>query len=564
MGNAISFSLFRVLFGFRSPDIIFVAQEGEGNILTMEDSNPTAEAMAVTGDKITAVGRAEDILKTGGFFTKVVHLTGNQTLMPGLIEPHSHPDLLASREFTCDVSGFNYSSFTEIFPVMKQAVADAAKLPKYPTPWVKFVGWDTVLLDDLPELDADWLDINLTTEYPVFVLQAMGHSCWINHKALEVCKITKDTPDPAGGKIVRDSEGNPTGMLLEAPAIQLAAKHFPSPSLSKTREAFLHAFQQYSKCGITTVADLGTLKLNLSTLIGLSLLTYLRKFPVRLGVYYTPASPIKPVGRHIGKKLWFPGVKVWADGSPYTGTMACQDNYLHNSFTEKLNFEYPNGLLNYNNDKLYELLHPFNKELVAIHAHGERAVTQALDVCERIIREDPQRGDRRYRLEHCGLITEELMKRAATLGVTVTFYIDHVYYYGPALYKIIGVERASRFAPAGAAKSCGQQHWTLHQDSPFSPLDPFLCMKNAIFRKTRQGGSTLGQQYCITIDDALKAYTINAAWQLRREHEIGSLAVGKLADLALLSDNPRTVNPEDLTSIKAEATYLGGYLYKHI
>ena len=535
---------------------------GEGT--SNNGSTPTAEALAVTGEKITAVGQAEGILKTRGFFTKVVELTDRQTLMPGLIEPHSHPDLLAAREFTCDVSGFTYSSFTEILPVMKKAVEDAAKLPKCPIPWIKFVGWDTVLLDDLPELDADWLDTNLTTVYPVFVLQAMGHCCWTNHKAIELCKITKDTPDPIGGKIDRDSEGNPTGLFRESPAILLVAKHFSSPGLMKVSGAFLHAFEQYSKCGITTVADLGTLKLNFSTLFGLSLLTYLRKFPVRLGVYYTPESPIKPVGRHIGKKLWFPGVKVWADGSPYTGTMACQDDYLQNSFTEKLDFEYPNGLLNYSNDKLYELLHPFGKELMAIHTHGERAVTQALDVCERIIQEDPQRGDRRYRLEHCGLITKELMKRAAALGVTVTFYVDHVYYYGPALCKIIGPERASRFAPAGAANSCGLHHWTLHQDSPFSPLSPFLCMKNAIFRKTLEGGTILGQQYCVTVDEALKAYTINAAWQLKREHEIGSLAVGKLADLALLSDNPRTVKPEYLDKIKVEATYVGGYRYKHI
>ena len=550
----------------RSPDTIFVANGG--TILTMDDSYPTAEALAVTKDKITAVGDAQDILRTKGMFTKVVELTGTQTLMPGLIEPHSHPDLFPGVERTHDLSGFKYSSFSEIYPVMKQAVKNASQMPQTPIPWILFSGWDVVLVRDLPALNASWLDENITTDYPVFVLHAMGHSCWVNHLAMDICEINSNTPDPPGGHIDRDSDGNPTGHLREEPAIRLVTNHFPKPGLKTIASAIFDTFKHYSQNGFTSVVDMGTIHLDLPTILGLSLLSFLPKFPVRFGVYYTPTSPVKPSIRYIGKKLWFPGVKIWSDGSPYTGTMACEQPYLKTELTKKLEFEYPNGLLNYTDDELYESLHQYSSELLAMHTQGDRAVTQALDVYERIIKNSPSEmlaSDRRYRMEHCGLITEEQMRRAATLGITVTFYTDHVYYYGAALRdEIIGPERASRFMPAGHATGCGIQQWTLHQDSPFSPLSPFLCMKNAVLRKTRQEGKTLGPEYCITIDDALKAYTINAAWQLKREDEIGSLVVGKLADLVLLSQNPQETQPEDLTSIKVEATYLGGHCFKHM
>ena len=546
------------------PDTIFVSKGG--TILTMEDSHPTAEALAVTGDKITAVGGAEDVLKMKGAGTKVVELTGTQTLMPGLIEPHTHPSLLSDLQYSCSLSGFKYSSFSEIYKVMKETVKDVSQRAKSTLPWIRFTGWNMVLVRDLPVLDAKWLDENLTSEYPVFVHQAMCHCCWVNHKALEICGITEDTPDPLGGKIEKDGDGNPTGLMKETPAIQLITAHFPKPGPATIVSTTFDVLEQYSKCGVTTLAEMGLMPLDIIKTFGLSLLTLVPTFPVRLGIYYTPASPIQPNSvNHIGKKLWFPGVKVWADGSPYIGTMACNDPYPKTEFTEKLNFDFngcPNGLLNYSEDKLYELLRNHSNGLLAIHAHGERAIDQALNVYEKIMKDRPQVDDCRYRLEHCGLITEDQMRRAAKLGVTVTFYIDHVYYYGEALCEIIG-ERAKRFAPAGRATACGLNHWTIHQDTPCSPLDPFLAMKNAVLRKTRQEGKTLGPEYCTTIDDALKAYTINAAWQLKREGEIGSLVVGKLADLVLLSQNPRETKPEDLTSIKVEATYLGGHCFKY-
>ena len=546
-------------------DIIFVIKGG--SILTMDESNPTAEALAVTGEKITAVGRADAILKMKGPSTEVVELQGSQTLMPGLIEPHSHPSMFTAFSLFYDVSGFKCHSFKDVKRVMKQAVEETKHKCQLPLPWITFGGWDPVLIRDLPALNCKWLNKNVSSHYPVFVLEQSGHSCWVNDKALEICNITSETPNPPGGIIDKGKDGKPTGLLQEVPAIRLVTEKFLPPEKFKLLHSFFETLKWYSRHGITTTSDMGTFPLNPITIGALYACSLWREFPVRLGVYYKPKPVIKLETIFTTEKLWFPGVKVWSDGSPYTGTMACAEPYLKTHLTEVLEFDFkhhPCGVLIYESaDKLADILRPFSDKNLAAHSHGERAIDMVLDAYEKLIKENPG-ADHRYRLDHVGLITEEQMKRAAELGVTVTFYVDHVFYYGAALRDdIIGPERANRFAPTALGNKCGVSHWTLHEDTPCSPLNPFLSMKNAVLRKTQKDGKVLGPEYCVSIDDALKAYTINAAWQLKREKEIGSLEVGKLADLVLLSDNPKTVQPERLTEIEVEATYVGGQQFQY-
>ena len=161
----------------------------------MDESNPTAEALPVVGEKITAAGRAEDILKMKSPSTEVVELQGSQTLMPGLIEPHTHPSFLTYLSVYYNVSGFVCHSFEDVKHVMERAMEVTKRKPQTPLPWIQFKGWNPVLIRDLPTIDATWLDENLSSHYPVFVLQ---QSCWVNHKALEICNITRETPNPPG------------------------------------------------------------------------------------------------------------------------------------------------------------------------------------------------------------------------------------------------------------------------------------------------------------------------------------------------------------------------------
>ena len=551
-----------------SADLIVSAASG-GTILTMNDLMPTAKSIAVKDGKIVAIGDddADIALRLSGSSTKVVTLRDDETLMPGLIEPHTHPSVAVEVRTSHSVSGFSHSSLDDVLAVMRDVVArvdSAAHDKTTPTQWISFVDWDAALVRDLPAIDADWIDANVTAKYPVMVVQKTMHCSWINRRGLDACGITSETPDPDdGGEIVRDANGKPTGMLKGGPAMRLAVDKIPPPDLAKVTEALFSTMIDYSRAGFTTVTDMGTLPIKDDYLALISGAARRDDFPVRWAIYYTPKSLKKPSPHHaVDDKVWFPGVKIWADGSPYVGTMACAEPYLDSALTRALGFDLkkcPRGSTRYADaNALADALRPHAAELIASHAQGERAIDHVLDAYEILIGERPG-CDHRYRLEHLGLITESQLRRASRLGVTVTFFTDHIYYYGDALADdILGRGRAERFAPAGLASRCGQTHWTLHQDSPVCPLDPMLCIQNAVLRRTRLSGRVLGPEYRVSVEDALKAYTIHAAWQLKRENDLGSLEVGKVADFVLLSKNPLNVEPEDLTSVKVLGTYLGG------
>lgn len=546
-------------------DLIFTG----GTIITMDDSNPTVEALAVKGENIMAVGTKDDIFKLKGLCTGVVELTRKETLMPGLIDPHTHPSLVAGISLFTDISGFKYRSFAEVKKVIKDAVHHTKPTLTDPHPWVLFQGWDPAIITDLPSLDAKTLDSLATAEYPVFVLNQALHSAWLNTKGLEVCGITSKTSDPPGGKIVRDSDGNPTGMLKEPPAVALPVAKIPKPGLLKWAKIAFDVLHQYSKNGFTTIIDMGTMPLDdKAALAFLSFITHCAECPVRMGLYYTPKTG-KPSSHYENKKLWFPGAKIWADGSPYDGGMAVEKPFLQTQMTKALGFDFdhsPCGYLIYPSvDEQAKQLRPFQDELLATHTHGGRAIQQSLDVYEQLIQQNPGNSDHRYRLEHTGLITEEQLQRATQLGVTVTMFVGHVYYYGVALRDgILGPDRAERFAPTNLATTCGQKHWTIHEDATANPIAPFISMKACVTREMwKEPGHQLGPQYASTIDEALKAYTINAAWQLKRENDIGSLEVGKLADLVVLSENPKAIPPKKLPDIKVLETYIGGKHFDH-
>ena len=538
-------------------EVIFSALPG-ANILTMDESNPSVQALAVKDGMIVAIGETSEVMKFKGPKTSVIKIRAPQTLMPGFIEPHSHPSLVSQSLGTNDISGFRYESYAQVKQAMEAALK---KLDENPPPinqpWLIFNGWDVAMIPDLPELNANELD-KLTIRYPVFVVSQSLHSAWTNHKALEVANITADTKDPDGGIIVRDNDGLPTGMLKEKGAIELFLPYFPKPEPSKMVSIFLTTlWEEYASNGFTTITDMGTMPLTPQMLAFLGSVTAMKECPIRLGVYSTPET--KPMSTIANEKLWFPGVKVWADGSPYTGTMATETPYLDTRMTKALGFDRtnPRGILIYeSSEKLTEKLQQFHDELIAVHAHGERAIDQVLQSYSKLIGKET--FDHRYRIEHCGLITQDQISLAVKLGVTLTFYVDHLYYWGGALRdSIIGPERAERFAPVGLATKCGHQ-WTLHQDAPCTPTNPFLCMKTAITRKTKEGDVLGPKELCATIEDALKAYTINAAWQLKIDNKVGSLKVGKRADLVLLSQDPKVVKPEDLPLVKVLQTYLSG------
>jgi predicted amidohydrolase YtcJ len=215
------------------------------------------------------------------------------------------------------------------------------------------------------------------------------------------------------------------------------------------------------------------------------------------------------------------------------------------------------GPLNYELAAFTEELGRFHRAgyHVAVHTQGERAVELVLDAAESVLDAQPW-PDHRHRLEHNALITKEQMQRAKALGFELSFFPDHIYYYGDRLPEIVG-DRVGRYMPVGTAFREGHRA-TLHSDNPMTPIGPLRVMRTAMLRIPRKGGAVIGPSERLSIDQALRAMTTNAARQLGVEEHRGSLEPGKAADLVILSRNPRETPPEELAEIEVLGTWIDG------
>jgi hypothetical protein len=283
--------------------------------------------------------------------------------------------------------------------------------------------------------------------------------------------------------------------------------------------------------------------------------------PVRTVVYGLPEQldiEAKPEAMH-ESRFAIRGVKFWMDGSPFTGGAAFAEPYEDTELTRERMHLAPDrmGPLNHALEAFTAEFERFHRAgyHVAVHAQGERAVQRVLDAATSVLADHPW-PDHRHRLEHNALIALEQIRRAKTLGFELSFFTDHIYYYGDRLPEIVG-ERVERYMPAGTAFREGHRV-TIHSDNPATPIGPLRVIRNAILRTPRKGGEAVGASERLSIDQALEAMTTNAAWQLGIESDRGSLEAGKAADLVILSRNPMDTPAEDLDSIEVLGTWIDG------
>ena len=533
-------------------DLIFFG----GDILTMDDNQPVVEAIAVEDGRITAIGTKENIIKLRTWKTKIVNLQG-KTLMPGLIEAHCHPIATAVLSQVVNISGFTYNSREEIMATIGAAVEKAS-----PGKWVLAFGWDPVLVKDLHNPTLAELD-SISTEVPIFILTQMMHQAFVNNAVYKTAKITRNTPDPpGGGTFLKDVDGNLNGVIYEFSALQKILKKMPKTPQG-TAELLLNLqYAQYAKAGYTTIAALGPVNIAGYPLNFMASLSRSADVPVRSFVY--------PLEEQLDRSSWpsgygndhfrIKGVKLYMDGSPYTGGAAFTEPYLNTEVTLKRMKLQPNhrGKVNYSEASLLQTLTKYHNAgyQIAMHAQGEIAIQMILNAFTEIMENYP-RPDHRHRLEHNALITKNQIIQAQKLGLTLSFFMDHVYYYGEQLPQIVGPDRAARFMPLGSAFAVGHTA-SIHTDNPATPVDPFRVISTAVTRKTKDRGYILGPTERVTANDALKAVTINAAWQLFEDDQRGSITVGKAADFVLLSHNPLRIQPENIKNISALCTWIDG------
>jgi predicted amidohydrolase YtcJ len=253
------------------------------------------------------------------------------------------------------------------------------------------------------------------------------------------------------------------------------------------------------------------------------------------------------------ERLHWSAMKYWADGSTQGGTAALRQPYLNASAGETASY------LNYTNDDLLANVrraHGLGWQ-VTVHCNGDAAVDQALDVFETVLREAP-RPDHRHRIDHCTLADDAQLERMQRLGCSPSFLMNHVYYWGRVLRDdLLGPERAERLDPAGSAARLGMP-FSLHCDAATTPVGPLSYVQTAVTRRMRDNGEVLGPDQRVSVEEALKAVTSYPAWQLRMDQLVGSLEVGKRADLVLLDHDPRAVDPTTIGSIQVVETWLDG------
>ena len=527
-----------------------------GNIITMDPKWPVVEALAVEGRRILTVGSKDEVMALTNDRTRLVDLAG-RTLMPGLIEPHSHPLISALLYDWVDLSAFNHAGSDEVMASLRRGVERAR-----PGEWVTAFGYDPILLRGLKALNADQLDA-IAPDNPVFVMIQSMHTMFVNHAALERAQVTEDTPQPTNGHFEKDQAGRLTGVIIEQGAglpflLSILSEMTKSPDDLVSRQ-----LQRYARAGYTTVGALGEFPVFPDAFGLLRRQVEEEGSPVRM-VFMDKATDLEngfePDLGPDSDRFRRLGVKFWYDGSPYTGNMFLDQPYLNSELMQK-GLGIAPGTCGYSmlsKENLAELVKKYHGQgrQLSVHAQGDRAIRDVLDAYEEALQALP-REDHRHRIEHGALFPLDQLVRATALGVTTSWHINHIHYYGEALRDdIIGPARAARLMPMASAQQAGQVN-SLHNDSPMYPAEPFKLIRTAVTRATRNN-AVIGPDQAVSIRQALEAVTINAAWQMFMEDLVGSLSPGKYADLVLLSDNPLTMDPLHLDRIQVLETWSDG------
>jgi predicted amidohydrolase YtcJ len=519
-----------------------------GTVLTVDDARPTAEALAVAGGRIVAVGTKSDVAGFIGPATQTIDV-GDGCVIPGFIEAHGHPlmEAVALSDRLVDIRPVTLRDADAVVEAVRGEVARRGSDGAY------LIGWDPVLQEGLPWPTLTWLD-DLAPDGPLVIIHNSGHQAFFNSQAARQAGLARDTPDPKGAKFGRTADGELDGTAEETGAVfpllsgAINAGDYPAMLLAECA--------RLNRAGLTTCSEMAFDPAFRPLVDGLRdrLTVRLRTYEISNPKMSTDATPGQ--GDDVLRQV---GIKIWVDGSPWIGNIALSFPYLDTAATRAIGVTPGScGHANYTRAQLAEIVgayFPLGWPM-ACHVQGDVGIDTILDVYEEALRQHP-RDDHRLRLEHVGAIRNEQLRRAADLGVTCSIFVDQIHYWGDVIVDgLFGEERGSRWMPAGSALATGMRI-SLHNDPPVTPEEPLRNISVAITR-TAPSGRVLAPEERLTVEQAIRAQTIDAAWQLFADDIIGSLEVGKYADMVVLSADLRTVPPEQIADLDVRATFLAG------
>ncbi|MDR4892420.1 MULTISPECIES: amidohydrolase [unclassified Chryseobacterium] len=534
-----------------------------GPIITMEDTPAQVEAVAVKDGKILFAGTKSDAEHFSEPATKIINLNG-KTLLPGFIDVHGHLTSRAGIMDAVDLSPEPYgtvNSIKDLQTTIKNYIKDKKITDNIP---VIGNGYDDAIIIEHRHPTKTELDVISKTN-PIIVIHASGHASVANSAMLKLLGITESSKDPEGGHIGRDKKTGKLNGKLEENA-SFTALLTLTEKMNKGKDTQAHAMENLMKAqdewlsyGQTTICDGRTMGESVALLEKAA-----HQHLLKADVVYFPDyeyfkkdfTSFKPKYMKYENRLKLAGFKFSDDGSPQGKTAWLTQPYLIPPEGQSKDYK---GFPIFTDETLYnDLKILFQNHITAqLHVNGDAAIDQAIRVIKRLKDENIYKPELRATLIHVQNSRPDHIQKIKELGVIPSYFSTHAYLWGDWHYSsVFGPERASFISPAHSALKAGIT-FTIHHDAPVTPPDLITAVYAAVNRKTRSG-MILGPNERISPIEALKAITINGAYQLQEENIKGSIKAGKIADFVILDQNPLTIAPENLRSIKVLETIKDG------
>ncbi len=520
-----------------------------GKIITVDPHDSIVDAVAVLGDRIVAVGSNDDVKRYAGPETEVIDLKG-KTAMPGIIDSHTHPTGIAEGYLEINCRAPPVRNIKDIQDLVEAKVKELG-----PGVWIQGSAYNDSKLEEKRQMTRWELDV-VAPENPVMLTSDTGHQCIVNSLALEIASISKNSQDPPGGEYDRDDNGEPTGLIYEMAQGEIR-KHIPPYTVAEIRESYKKVVDQFSKWGITSTHNASARKTGIRAYKQL-LDMGVRQVRMRLMVSVNSDEPggvvdaLELTGIESGfgdDWLQVMSTKIMGDGSGAGGTAGV--------YMPQHRGPMGLGIMMTDEAEIERLvLQSHDAGLrVSIHSIGDRGVDVALDAIEKAQKRNPV-PDMRHRLEHNSLCTPKQLERIKEMGVIPSSSIGYMYGLGDQYAENFGEERCRWLHPHRTMKEMGIIAGG-NSDCPVTYYSPFVQMYAAVTRKS-SSGQVVGPEEAIEIMDAIRLYTWNGAYMSKEEDKLGSIELGKLADIIVLNSDILTIDPEDLLNVQVLTTMVNG------
>ncbi len=530
-----------VWFVGRDQPLVFV----DGVVYTMDADNTLAQAALVQHGRIVATGSTREMLQQAPDHAQKIDLAG-RALLPGFIDAHSHFPVGVINHLGVDISATSHNPVVNNDELLTRVGAAVDSTPS--GQWVVGFNYDNTVFPSGQHPSLAELDL-LSSEHPIYLRHISGHMGVANSLAMQALQI--DHTDPARQAFVGiDPEtGEPNGLLQEHAAPQLD-RFIKTFSWRQLLNAYQKTEQDYLSAGMTTVQN-GYANAQISKILRWA--KRLQLVPFRLNIWMkadkTAASPSR--GNHDIQRAT---VKLIVDGSPQGRTAFLTEPYYLQS-DQLMGFRgtplYTQNVLNSEVQRFHEAGYQ-----LALHGNGDAAIDMIINAVKHA-QTQHARPDARHILVHAQTVRDDQLQSLSALSMSPSFFNSHTYFWGDwHRTTTLGPARAQRISPLASADAIGLRY-SLHSDAPVTPINPLLLVWSAVSRLDREG-DVLGAEQRTNLMNALRAVTIDAAWQSHLEQDRGSIEAGKFADLVILSADPASV--DDVRTLNVERSYIGGKL----